>query len=405
MEKLAFPLKLADRMELLPDYMFAKINALRHEKRQQGMDLVDLAMGNPKDPTPQPIVDKLNEVAHDPRNQRYSVASGIYNLRNELKKYYQSQFGVTLDPDQEVICTIGSKEGFSHLSLALLGPGDFAVVPAPSYPIHTYSVLLTGAQTLRIPIEDEEVFLKQLADLAQNHKPKPKVVFLNFPHNPTGKCVELKFFDEVVRLAKKYEFIVVHDFAYSRITFDGVEAPSFLQAEGAKEVGCEFGTMSKAYNMAGWRVGYALGNAQIISALNRIKSYYDYGNFQAIQIASIIAIRECQDFVTQQVDLYQKRKDLVVAGLEGAGWEVGPVQGGMFIWVKIPEPFAAQGSFAFAEQLIEKAQVVVSPGIGFGEEGEGYIRLALVENEKRIRQALRNIRQAFSVEGPIRQAL
>jgi alanine-synthesizing transaminase len=403
MKKSAFKLQLAERMEQLPAYLIERINTLRHEKRQAGQDLIDMAMGNPRDPTPQPIVDKLTEVVHDPRNHRYSVATGIYNLRRELSRYYKSQFDVGLDPDKEVICTIGSKEGFSHLCLALLGPGDRAIVPAPSYPIHTYSVVLAGGEPLRLGVEDEAGFLKGLVELCESVR--PKVLFMNYPHNPTGKCVDLAFFDEVVRIAKRYGLIVVHDFAYSRLTFDGYEAPSFLQARGAMEVGCEFGTMSKAYNMAGWRVGYALGNPEVIGALNRIKGYYDYGIFQAVQIASIIAIRECQDYVAEQVEAYRRRRDLVLEGLVQAGWEVDPPQGGMFLWVKIPEPFARQGSYEFSMQLMEKANVVVSPGIGFGEEGEGYVRMALVENEKRLRQAVRNIRAAFSVTPPMKQAL
>jgi alanine-synthesizing transaminase len=397
--------QLSERMRQLPEYMFEKLNVMRQQKRQAGQDLIDMAMGNPKDPTPEPIVDKLTEVVRDPRNHRYSMAAGIYSLRNELSKYYQAQFEVTLDPDQEVICTIGSKEGFSHLCLALLGEGDRAIVPAPSYPIHTYSVILAGGEALRVRVEDDERFLKDLVHMCETLKPRPKVLFMNYPHNPTGKCVELSFFDEVVRIAKRFGLIVVHDFAYSRITFDGFEAPSFLQAKGAMDVGCEFGTMSKAYNMAGWRVGYALGNREIISALNRIKGYYDYGIFQAVQIASIVAIRHCQEYVAEQQRTYQRRRDVVLDGLGQAGWEVETPQGGMFLWVPIPEEFAKIGSYDFAMELMDKANVVVSPGIGFGEEGEGYVRMAIVENEKRLRQAVRNIRSQFAVRPPLKTAL
>lgn len=405
MTQSAFPIRLSDRMMQLPEYMAERINVLRHQKRQAGQDLIDMSMGNPRDPTPQLIVDKLSEAVHDPRNHRYSVASGIFNLRNELSKYYAAQFDVGLDPETEVICTIGSKEGFSHLCLALLGQGDRAIVPAPSYPIHTYSVVLAGGEPVRLRVEDDQAYLKGLVSLCETLDPRPKVVFLNYPHNPTGKCVPLAFFEELVNIAKKYQLIVVHDFAYSRITFDGFEAPSFLQAKGAKEVGVEFGTMSKAYNMAGWRVGYGLGNRDIIHALNRIKGYYDYGIFQAVQIASIIAIRDGQEFVKRQVEAYQVRKNLVVAALTQAGWQVESPQGGMFVWVKIPEPFAGEGSYAFAMELMDKANVVVSPGIGFGDEGEGYVRMALVENEKRLRQAMRNIRMAFSVPRALDKAL
>lgn len=404
MSKIDIPNMLSDRMAHLPEYMFEKLNIMRLQKRQAGHDLIDMAMGNPKDPTPQPIVDKLIEVVQDPRNHRYSVATGIYSLRKELSRYYGSQFGVQLDPDTEVICTIGSKEGFSHLCLALLGAGDRAIVPAPSYPIHSYSVILAGGEALRLSVEDDEAMLRDLAAMCKKLSPAPKVLFLNYPHNPTGKCVELPFFEEVVKIAKRHRLIVVHDFAYSRITFDGYEAPSFLQAKGAMDVGCEFGTMSKAYNMAGWRVGYALGNRDIIGALNRIKGYYDYGIFQAVQIASIIAIRHCQEYVVEQQHAYQRRRDVVLDGLSQAGWEVDVPQGGMFVWVKIPEPFAKNGSAVFSMEMMDKANVVVSPGIGFGDEGEGYVRMALVENEQRLRQAVRGIRTAFSLRPPMKHA-
>lgn len=400
----AFPIRLSERMAQLPDYMFEKINQLRQLKRKEGQDLIDMSMGNPKDPTPQLIVDKLTEVAQDPRNHRYSVAAGIYNLRNELAKYYAAQYDVQVDPNEEVICTIGSKEGFSHLGLALLGHGETALVPAPAYPIHSYSVVLAGAEPIPLNIEDDERMLKDLVRLCEQGRPKPKVLFLNYPHNPTGKCVELPFFEEIVAIARRHELIVVHDFAYGRITFDGFRHPSFLEAKGAKEVGLEFGTMSKSYNMAGWRIGYALGNRDIIKALNRIKGYYDYGIFQALQIASIIAIRHGEPFIADQVELYRRRRDVVVQGLRHAGWEVEPNRGGMFLWVKIPAPFAAEGSYAFAMRMLKEAGVVVSPGVGFGPEGEGYVRMALVENEKRLRQAMRGIRQNFSIGEALRQA-
>ena len=404
MSETAFTIRLADRMSQLPDYMFAKINSLRHQMRQEGKDVIDMAMGNPRDPTPQMIVDKLSEVAHDPRNHRYSVASGIYNLRNELSKYYAQHYDVPLDPEKEVIWTIGSKEGFSHLSLALIGPGDRAFVPAPAYPIHSYSVVLAGGEVVPLLVNDDEMLLKSLEEQCKKLNPRPKVLFLNYPHNPTGKCVELAFFDEVVKLAKRYELIVVHDFAYGRLTYDGFRAPSFLEAKGAREVGVEFGTMSKAYNMAGWRVGYAAGNKEIIGALNRIKGYYDYGIFQAVQIASIIALRHGEEEITKQTALYQKRRDVVIDTLRQAGWDVIPPKGGMFLWVKIPETLASGGSYEFAMRLLEEANVVVSPGVGFGPEGEGYIRIALVENEKRLRQAMRNIKNVCSLPSPLKKA-
>ncbi len=400
----AFPIRLSQRMSQLPEYMFEKVNLLRQQLRREGHDLIDMSMGNPKDPTPKPIVDKLTEVVHDPRNHRYSVAAGIYNLRNELAKYYAAQYDVRVDPAEEVICTIGSKEGFSHLTLALLGQGETALVPAPAYPIHSYSVVLAGAEAIPLRIEDDAEMLRELVRHCEQDRPRPKVLFLNYPHNPTGKCVELPFFEEIVAISRRHELIVVHDFAYGRITYDGFRHPSFLQAKGAKEVGLEFGTMSKSYNMAGWRIGYALGNREIIKALNRIKGYYDYGIFQALQIASIIAVRHGEPFIAEQVELYRKRRDLVVQGLRLAGWDVEPPRGGMFLWVKIPAPFVAEGSYGFAMRLLKEAGVVVSPGVGFGPEGEGYVRMALVENEKRLRQAMRGIRQAFSVGEALRKA-
>ena len=396
-------IQLAERMSLLPDYLFERINTLRQEKRRAGQDLIDMSMGNPRDPTPQMIVDKLAEAVQDPRNHRYSVATGIHNLRNEVCKYYQSRYDLNLSPD-DVVCTIGSKEGFSHLCLALIGPGDLALVPAPAYPIHSYSVVLAGGKTVGLNVMDEQRFLADLVYQCENASPRPKVLFLNFPHNPTGKCVELSFYEQVVDIARRFGVIVVHDFAYGRITFDGLEHPSFLQAKGAREVGVEFGTLSKAYNMAGWRIGYALGNREIIQALNRIKGYYDYGIFQAVQIAGIVALRHGEPEIAKQVAIYQKRRDLVVSGLRQAGWEVETPRAGMFVWVKIPEPFAREGSYDFAMRLMDEANVVVSPGIGFGPEGEGFVRLALVENEKRLQQAMRSLRGLFSDPPAVQKA-
>ncbi|MCH8888084.1 MAG: aminotransferase class I/II-fold pyridoxal phosphate-dependent enzyme [SAR324 cluster bacterium] len=391
-----FPIRLSERMSLLPDYLFEQINTMRQEKRRAGKDLIDMSMGNPRDPTPKMIVDKMAEAVQDPRNHRYSVATGIHNLRNEVCKYYQARYDLAFSPE-DVVCTIGSKEGFSHLCLALIGPGDTALVPAPAYPIHAYSVVLAGGKSIGLNVRDEEQFLRDLVRRCENDSPRPKVLFLNYPHNPTGKCVELAFYEQVVDIARRFNLIVVHDFAYGRITFDGLVHPSFLQAKGAREVGCEFGTLSKAYNMAGWRIGYALGNRKIIAALNRIKGYYDYGIFQAVQIAGIVALRHGEQEIEKQVRIYQKRRDLVVAGLRQAGWEVEVPQAGMFVWVKIPEMYASEGSYDFAMRLMDEAGVVVSPGIGFGPEGEGYIRMALVENEKRLRQAMRGLRHHFPV--------
>ena len=391
-----FPIRLSERMSMLPDYLFEQINTMRQEKRRAGKDLIDMSMGNPRDPTPKMIVDKMAEAVQDPRNHRYSVATGIHNLRNEVCKYYQARYDLAFSPE-DVVCTIGSKEGFSHLCLALIGPGDTALVHAPAYPIHAYSVVLAGGKSIGLNVRDEEQFLRDLVHRCEHGAPRPKVLFLNYPHNPTGKCVELAFYEQVVDIARRFTLIVVHDFAYGRITFDGLVHPSFLQAKGAREVGCEFGTLSKAYNMAGWRIGYALGNRKIIAALNRIKGYYDYGIFQAVQIAGIVALRHGEQEIEKQVRIYQKRRDLVVAGLRQAGWEVEVPQAGMFVWVKIPEMYASEGSYDFAMRLMDEAGVVVSPGIGFGPEGEGYIRMALVENEKRLQQAMRGLRHHFPV--------
>jgi alanine-synthesizing transaminase len=396
--------RLAERMSQLPDYLFGKINSVRQAKRREGIDLIDMSMGNPIDPTPEPIVDKLVEVVRDRRTHRYPPSLGMSNLRTELAKYYKSHYGVPIVADSEIVFTIGSKEGFSHLCLALIGPGDTALVPAPAYPIHSYAVILAGGVALPVNVTDDAKFLAEVDRICRDHNPAPRVLFLNYPHNPTGHCVELDFFKDVVALARKHGLIVVHDFAYARITFDGYEAPSFLQVDGAKEVGVEFGTMSKSYNMAGWRIGYALGNRDIISALARIKGYYDYGIFQAIQIASIIALRDCDGEIVKQRNVYQKRRDVIVEGLRGAGWPVEPTRGGMFQWVRIPGPWFAEGSLDFSMRLMNEANVVVSPGVGFGPEGEGYLRFALVENEKRLKQGMRNIRDAFSLQRHLKHA-
>lgn len=388
--------KLSHRMSMLPPYLFGSINKLKDRKRRDGVDIIDMAMGNPTDPTPQPIVDKLCEVVNDARNHRYSAASGIYNLRREVAKYYQASWDVTLDPDTEVIATIGSKEGFSHLCLALLGPGDTAFVPTPSFPIHAYAVVLAGGNYIGVPVMDDEGFLRRVADLCATLLPKPKVLFLNYPHNPTSHTVDGDFFVEAVKLAKKYRLILVHDFAYGQLCFDGYKAPSFLATEGAKDVGVEFTTMSKTFNMAGWRIGYCCGNPKIVGALGAIKGYYDYGIFQAIQIASIIGLRSCSDFAQEQALKYENRRNILLGGLERIGWTgVEAPRAGMFVWARMPEPFLAMGSMEFARRLMEDAEVAVAPGLGFGPEGEGYVRLALIENTQRIQQAIRQMKRAF----------
>ena len=389
-------IRFSERMGRLPPYMFGKINKLKDEKRRAGIDIIDMAMGNPTDATPDLIVEKLCEVVQDARNHRYSAAAGIYNLRREVAKYYEAQWQVDVDPEHEVIATIGSKEGFSHLCLALMGPGDSAFVPTPSFPIHDYGVVIAGGETIGVPVADDEEFLRRVDETCKTRRPKPKVLFLNYPHNPSAHTVEPEFFVDVVRIAKKHGLIVVHDFAYGGITFDGYKAPSFLATPGAKEIGCEFTTMSKSFNMAGWRIGYCVGNERIIQALAGIKGYYDYGIFQAIQIASIVGLRHCQDFTRDQARKYQERRDVLVAGMRRIGWGEVPVpRGGMFVWAPIPEEFRAMGSMEFASRLMEDAEVAVAPGIGFGQEGEGWLRLALIENRPRLQQATRQMGRAF----------
>ena len=386
------------RMHRLPPYLFGRINALKMKLRRKDVDIIDLGMGNPNDPTPQLIIDKLCEAANLKRNQRYSVSQGIFNLRRELAVFYEKHWGVALQPDNEVIATLGSKEGFSHLCLATMGPGDVALTPTPSFPIHIYSPIIAGANIIGVSMKDgDEALLRNISEMCHVVSPRPKIVILNFPHNPTAHTVEVGFFEEIVRLAKKFGFYVIHDFAYGLTTFDDYKAPSFLQVPGAKDVGVETLTMSKGYNMAGWRMGFVVGNADMIQLLAGIKGYYDYGVFQAIQIATVIALRECEDDMLAQAKLYEERRDFLCDGLHQAGWEVEIPKASMFVWAKIPEPYAEMGSIEFAMQCLQKAEVAVAPGRGFGEDGEGYLRIALVENEERLKQALRQLRRAFPV--------
>ena len=392
-------------MARLPPYLFGAINSLKDQKRRDGVDIIDMAMGNPTDATPAPIVDKLCEVVQDARNHRYSAATGLYNLRREVAKYYAAHWGVNLEPDHQVIATIGSKEGFSHLCLALMGPGDTALIPTPSFPIHRQGVVIAGGNALGINVEDDDQFLRQVDATCTSLSPTPKVLFLNYPHNPTAHTVEPDFFRDVVSMAKKHRLIVVHDFAYGKVTFDGYEAPSFLSTPGALDVGVEFTSMSKSFNMAGWRIGFCAGNEKIVRALGAIKGYYDYGIFQAIQIASIIALRECDDFTREQALKYAGRRDTLLDGLTRAGWHgIKPPRAGMFVWAPIPAEFTSMGSMEFARRLMEDAEVAVAPGAGFGSEGEGFVRIALVENRQRLSQAARQIKRAFQQwtgnEGP-----
>jgi alanine-synthesizing transaminase len=387
-------------IEKLPPYVFAVINELKTEARRQGDDVIDLGMGNPDLATPEPIVDKLVEAARIPKNHRYSASRGIPNLRLEIARWYERRFGVSLDPDTETIATIGAKEGFSHLVLALVEPGDRVIVPDPSYPIHSFAATIAGCELVKLPIANgADEFLSGLRslDLGELGPGKePKLLVISFPHNPTGATVEKPFFEEVVARARERGWLIIHDFAYADLVFDGYRAPSILEVKGAKDVAVEMFSMSKSYSMAGWRVGFCVGNRQVIGALTRLKSYLDYGIFQPIQIASIIALRDCQSEVPGIVDTYRRRRDCLIRGLASAGWEVPPPQGTMFVWAPIPEPFSTMGSLEFAKRLIAGAGVAVSPGIGFGEAGDGFVRFALVENEQRIGQATRNIKAFFS---------
>ena len=375
--------------------MFGKLKQLTHERRQLGIDIIDLGMGNPNQPTPQPIIDKLTEAAQELRHHRYSASRGIFNLRREVSWHYERRFGVSIDAEEEAIAVIGTKEGLGHLALALIDEGDLAMVPNPTFPIHTYSVVLAGGSVVSIPLSEENHFVPTLAEIRRDIWPRPKVLILSFPHNPTGAVTDLAFFEEVVDFAKRQDMIVIHDLAYADIVFDGYEAPSFLQAKGAKDVGVEFFSLSKSYNMAGWRCGFAVGNREIIEALARIKGYYDYGIFAPIQVASIMALRTPADVVQENAEVYRKRRDVLVEGLNRIGWQVKTPRASMFVWAPIPEPWRHLSSMEFSMKLLNEAEVCVSPGAGFGHNGEGYVRIALVENEDRIRQAVRQMRRAL----------
>ncbi|MBN1361491.1 MAG: aminotransferase class I/II-fold pyridoxal phosphate-dependent enzyme [Sedimentisphaerales bacterium] len=394
----------AARITRLPPYLFGRINALKLAMRQQGADIIDLAMGNPADGAPQIVIDKLCEAAQDPRNHRYSASKGITSLRREMAKKYARKWNVELNHETEVLACIGSKEGFSHLCLAMLGPGDTAVVPDPAFPIHNYGVVLAGANVITVPLGNDQKFLDTIAMVCEHLFPKPKLLILNYPHNPTTMTVDDGFFETVVDLARRFKFTVIHDFAYGETVFDGYQAPSFLSAKGAKDVGVEFTTMSKPYNMAGFRVGFVAGNRQMIEYLATIKGYYDYGIFQAIQIAGIIAMRHCEETIRVQNEIYRARRDVVCEALERIGWRVDKPRAGMFVWARVPdEHLRGKGTIDFAMDLMEHAEVAMSPGGAFGEGGEGYMRIALVENEQRLRQAVRNINR-YLQEKPIRKA-
>ena len=381
------------RIAKLPPYVFAVVNEMKARLRAQQYDVVDFGMGNPDGATPRPIVNKLIEAARNPRNHRYSVSRGIPNLRLEICRRYERNYGVQLDPETEAIVTIGAKDALAHLLFAVIGPGDEVVTPAPCYPIHQYGVLMAEGQAYPLPVADPPEYLNRLEDRFRKAGRPPRMILLNYPHNPTTACVDLDFFRQVVALAHRHGAMILHDFAYADLCFDGYRAPSILQVEGAKEVAVEVFSMTKSYNMAGWRVGFCLGNARMIKALSRIKSYLDYGNFQPIQIAAIIGLRDCEEEVGRICQVYEKRRDLLVEGLNAAGWPVEKPRASMFVWAKIPEIFSGVSSLDFAKMLLEKALVAVSPGIGFGPAGEGHVRFALIENHHRTRHALRSIRQ------------
>ena len=383
------------RIERLPPYVFAEVNAHKMQLRRKGVDIIDLGMGNPDQPTPDHIIDKLNEVIRDPKTHRYAPSRGIEALRAAICRHYRRRFGVDLDPDTEAIVTIGSKEGLAHICLALLDPGDLAIVPNPSYPLHLYGVAIANGNVLSLPLRPEKEFVPEIQMVARELWPKPKLMICNFPHNPTTATVDRAFFEEVVDFARRQQIILIHDMAYSDIVFDGYQAPSLLQVKGAKEVGVEFYTMSKSYNMAGWRVGFCLGNPDVIKALETIKNYYDYGVFAPVQVAAIAALDGPQDCVVEAAHTYQKRRDALVEGLNRIGWAVPNPKATMFVWAPIPEAHRHLGSVKFALKLMAEAEVAVAPGIGFGDMGEGYVRISLVENEQRIRQAIRNIRRAL----------
>ena len=398
-----FKIEPAERITRLPPYLFARINALKLKMRQQGADIIDLGMGNPSDPTPQIVIDKLCEAAKDPRNHRYSASRGIKNLRAEVAKKYERLWNVQLDPESEVLACIGSKEGFSHMCLAMMGHGDTAVVPDPAFQIHNYGVALAGGNVVSVPLGNDQKFLDNVAGVIEHLYPKPKVLILNYPNNPTTMTVENGFFETVVDMAKRLGVAIIHDFAYGETCFDGYKAPSFLSAKGAKDVGVEFITMSKPYNMAGFRIGFAAGNKQMIDYLATIKGYYDYGIFQAIQIAGIIAMRHCDKDIESQNKKYQSRRDVLCDGLQRIGWEVVKPRATMFVWAKVAkEHLKGKSTLDYAMDLIKSAEVAIAPGRAFGENGEDYMRVALVENEQRLRQAIRNISR-FLKEKPVRK--
>ncbi len=392
-------MKTFSRIERLPPYVFNITGELKMAARRRGEDIIDMSMGNPDGPTPPPIVDKLIEAATRPTTHGYSVSKGIPRLRKAIVDWYQRRYDVSFDPDSEAIVTIGSKEGLAHLMLATLDAGDTVLVPNPSYPIHIYGAVIAGANIRSVRMGPGIDFFAEIERAVSESIPKPKMIVLGFPSNPTAQCVDLAFFERVVELAKTHDILVVHDLAYADICFDGYQAPSIMQVPGAREVAVEFFTMSKSYNMAGWRIGFMVGNKELVNALARMKSYHDYGTFTPLQVAAIAALDGPQDSVKAIVAKYQSRRDVLAKGLQEAGWEVEIPKASMYIWAQIPEAYRSMGSLDFSKRLLESAKVAVSPGIGFGDQGDGFVRFALIENEQRIRQAVRGIKEMFRKDG------
>src|SRR3989338_4900850 len=384
------------RIKRLPPNVFSIVTSIKIGARRRGEDIIDLGMGNPDLASPDHVVDKLCEAARNPKNHRYSASKGITKLRTAMVDWYKRRYNVDLDPEEEVVVTIGAKEGISHLALATINPGDVVMAPSPTYPIHTYSVIIVGGEVKSIPLRDDSDFFEDMCNAYKQMWPRPKMLIISFPHNPTTAVVDIGFFKRVVDFAHDNDLMVIHDISYADLVFDGYVAPSFLQVPGAKDVGVEFFSVSKSYNMPGWRVGFCVGNKEMVGALIKIKSYLDYGVFQPIQIASILALNGPQECVQETVNIYKSRRDALVDGLNRIGWSIKKPLGTMFVWARIPEEFRRLGSLEFSKLLLTEGKVAVSPGIGFGEFGDDYVRFALVENEKPIRQAVQGIKKVLS---------
>lgn len=388
-----------NKIERLPNYVFAQINEIKMKARHEGKDIIDFSMGNPDGRTPQHIIDKLCQSANKDKTHGYSVSQGIYKLRLACASWYKRKFNVTLDPDKEIVATMGSKEGFVHLTTAIINPGDVAIVPDPAYPIHTQAFIIAGGNVVKMPLVygdnfflDEEKFFNDLEKTFEDSIPKPKYIVVNFPHNPTTAVVNLSFYERLVKMAKEKRFYIISDIAYAELSFDGYKAPSILQVKGAKDVAVEFYTLSKTYNMAGWRVGFMCGNQKLVAALKKIKSWFDYGMFTPIQVAATVALDGDQSCVDQIKQKYKNRRDFLIKSFENASWEVKKPVASMFVWAKIPDKFIGLGSLEFSKEILEKANVAVSPGNGFGKGGDKFVRIALIENENRIKQAAKNIK-------------